>query len=243
MRVSFPPPLFGSSKANRSSHLLPFIMFHCSNPTYVSPTDSMMTPVSQKLNATKKKHFTRCAHPSTLSWSLHIDADRAPDRQGRCEAHGLSVRPAGRRRRCVRLGLGRRGRCAPATAAATTGRDRQQDGRGREPVLSAVILHCRVQPPFASLCTHHRHRLPEGRERHLVTAVDFVLDLSTTPPPCPHTRLRARFAPYPVSRIVARSSCFVLAPRSLTTPTTPRLRLRLPRPARAHLYSLICVDS
>ena len=30
-----------------------------SNPTYVSPTDSMMTPVSQKLNAAKKKHFTK----------------------------------------------------------------------------------------------------------------------------------------------------------------------------------------
>ncbi|KAI0650243.1 hypothetical protein C8Q79DRAFT_902945 [Trametes meyenii] len=31
------------------------------NPTYVSPTDNMMTPVSQKLNATKKKHFTKGA--------------------------------------------------------------------------------------------------------------------------------------------------------------------------------------
>ncbi|KAI0824732.1 hypothetical protein BC628DRAFT_1377488 [Trametes gibbosa] len=29
------------------------------NPTYVSPTDNMMTPCSQKLNATKKKHFTK----------------------------------------------------------------------------------------------------------------------------------------------------------------------------------------
>ncbi|KAH9900028.1 hypothetical protein C8Q73DRAFT_743842 [Cubamyces lactineus] len=31
------------------------------NPTYVSPTDNMMTPCSQKLNATKKKHFTKGA--------------------------------------------------------------------------------------------------------------------------------------------------------------------------------------
>ncbi|KAI0368077.1 hypothetical protein BV20DRAFT_969662 [Pilatotrama ljubarskyi] len=29
------------------------------NPTYVSPTDNMMTPCSQKLNATKKKHFAK----------------------------------------------------------------------------------------------------------------------------------------------------------------------------------------
>ncbi|CDO71390.1 hypothetical protein BN946_scf184908.g148 [Trametes cinnabarina] len=29
------------------------------NPTYVSPTDNLMTPCSQKLNATKKKHFTK----------------------------------------------------------------------------------------------------------------------------------------------------------------------------------------
>ncbi|KAI0326690.1 hypothetical protein GY45DRAFT_1328650 [Cubamyces sp. BRFM 1775] len=31
------------------------------NPTYVSPTDNMMTPCSQKLNATKKKHFVKGA--------------------------------------------------------------------------------------------------------------------------------------------------------------------------------------
>ncbi|KAI0774081.1 hypothetical protein C8Q74DRAFT_1368592 [Fomes fomentarius] len=29
------------------------------NPTYVSPTDNMMTPCSQKLNQTKKKHFAK----------------------------------------------------------------------------------------------------------------------------------------------------------------------------------------
>ncbi|KAI0751557.1 hypothetical protein C8Q80DRAFT_1098208 [Daedaleopsis nitida] len=29
------------------------------NPTYVSPTDNMMTPCSQKLNSTKKKHFAK----------------------------------------------------------------------------------------------------------------------------------------------------------------------------------------
>jgi len=33
------------------------------NPAYVSPTDNMMTPCSQKLNASKKKHFTKGAKP------------------------------------------------------------------------------------------------------------------------------------------------------------------------------------
>jgi len=30
------------------------------NPKFVSPTDKMVTPVSQKLNAAKKKHFDKC---------------------------------------------------------------------------------------------------------------------------------------------------------------------------------------
>jgi hypothetical protein len=30
------------------------------NPNFVSPTDKMLTPVSQKLNAAKKKHFDKC---------------------------------------------------------------------------------------------------------------------------------------------------------------------------------------
>ncbi|KAH8106017.1 hypothetical protein BXZ70DRAFT_410271 [Cristinia sonorae] len=33
------------------------------NPTFISPTDNLMTPVSQKLNASKKKHFTKGANP------------------------------------------------------------------------------------------------------------------------------------------------------------------------------------
>ncbi|KAF9534886.1 hypothetical protein CPB83DRAFT_803201 [Crepidotus variabilis] len=35
------------------------------NPMFVSPTDNMMTPCSQKLNATKKKHFNK-SKPVTL---------------------------------------------------------------------------------------------------------------------------------------------------------------------------------
>ncbi|KAF9006422.1 hypothetical protein BDQ17DRAFT_1423312 [Cyathus striatus] len=33
------------------------------NPTYISPTDNLMTPVTQKLNAAKKKHFEKGAKP------------------------------------------------------------------------------------------------------------------------------------------------------------------------------------
>ncbi|CAA7259724.1 unnamed protein product [Cyclocybe aegerita] len=36
------------------------------NPTYISPTDNMMTPVTQKLNAAKKKHFNKTAKPVQL---------------------------------------------------------------------------------------------------------------------------------------------------------------------------------
>ncbi|KAK7696040.1 hypothetical protein QCA50_000681 [Cerrena zonata] len=33
------------------------------NPTYVSPTDNMLTPCSQKIGAAKKKHFNKGAKP------------------------------------------------------------------------------------------------------------------------------------------------------------------------------------
>ncbi|KAI0346768.1 hypothetical protein BDW22DRAFT_1341756 [Trametopsis cervina] len=33
------------------------------NPTFVSPTDNMMTPCTKKISAAKKKHFTKGAKP------------------------------------------------------------------------------------------------------------------------------------------------------------------------------------
>ncbi|KAJ8086564.1 hypothetical protein AAF712_002023 [Marasmius tenuissimus] len=36
------------------------------NPTYVSPTDNMMTPCTQKLSAAKKKHFSKTSKPVQL---------------------------------------------------------------------------------------------------------------------------------------------------------------------------------
>ncbi|KAI0314807.1 hypothetical protein OF83DRAFT_1085406 [Amylostereum chailletii] len=45
------------------------------NPTYVSPTDNMTTPVTQKINAAKKKHFNKGAKPMQ---SLFQKPDVAP---------------------------------------------------------------------------------------------------------------------------------------------------------------------
>ncbi|KII94827.1 hypothetical protein PLICRDRAFT_98080 [Plicaturopsis crispa FD-325 SS-3] len=33
------------------------------NPTFISPTDNLMTPCTQKISAAKKKHFTKGAKP------------------------------------------------------------------------------------------------------------------------------------------------------------------------------------
>ncbi|PIL36952.1 hypothetical protein GSI_00644 [Ganoderma sinense ZZ0214-1] len=46
------------------------------NPTYVSPTDNMMTPCSQKLNQTKKKHFAKgVAKPMPSLFSQQPDSE------------------------------------------------------------------------------------------------------------------------------------------------------------------------
>ena len=44
-----------------------------SNPKFVSPTDNLMTPCSQKLSAAKKKHFTKCA---ALTIPISVDTRR-----------------------------------------------------------------------------------------------------------------------------------------------------------------------
>jgi hypothetical protein len=41
------------------------LYFWISNPTYISPTDNLVTPCTQKLNAAKKKHFDKCVYWST----------------------------------------------------------------------------------------------------------------------------------------------------------------------------------
>ena len=37
---------------------IPYLILR--NPKFISPTDEMVTPVSLKLNAAKKKHFDKC---------------------------------------------------------------------------------------------------------------------------------------------------------------------------------------
>jgi len=44
---------------------------HSSNPTYISPTDNLMTPCTQKLSAAKKKHFTKFVN-SPVSFSVSL---------------------------------------------------------------------------------------------------------------------------------------------------------------------------
>ncbi|KAF8192562.1 hypothetical protein BJ912DRAFT_1142131 [Pholiota molesta] len=36
------------------------------NPAFISPTDNMLTPCTQKLSAAKKKHFSRATKPVQL---------------------------------------------------------------------------------------------------------------------------------------------------------------------------------
>lgn len=49
------------------------IVQHASNPNFVSPTDNLVTPVTQKLNAAKKKQFTKYVFgPDTLTFRLTL---------------------------------------------------------------------------------------------------------------------------------------------------------------------------
>ncbi|KAH9844122.1 uncharacterized protein C8Q71DRAFT_844844 [Rhodofomes roseus] len=60
------------------------------NPKYISPTDKMMTPVSQKLNAAKKKHFTKGAKPML---SLFPEKDATSDPESASDEEASSSSP------------------------------------------------------------------------------------------------------------------------------------------------------
>ncbi|KAJ7129729.1 hypothetical protein C8R44DRAFT_777516 [Mycena epipterygia] len=49
------------------------------NPTYISPTDNLMTPCTQKLSAAKKKHFTKGAKPIQLFAQTEEQAAESDD--------------------------------------------------------------------------------------------------------------------------------------------------------------------
>ncbi|KAG5639020.1 hypothetical protein H0H81_007928 [Sphagnurus paluster] len=65
------------------------------NPTFISPTDNLMTPVTQKLNAAKKKHFTKgakhvqlFAQPEEVTSDEQIDVDEPAGRKETLEDDG-----------------------------------------------------------------------------------------------------------------------------------------------------------
>ncbi|KAG6336603.1 hypothetical protein ID866_2479 [Astraeus odoratus] len=49
------------------------------NPKFISPTDNLMTPVTQKLNAAKQKHFTKGVKPMG---NLFSKESQSSDEQG-----------------------------------------------------------------------------------------------------------------------------------------------------------------
>ncbi|KAJ7700043.1 hypothetical protein B0H17DRAFT_1048342 [Mycena rosella] len=49
------------------------------NPTFISPTDNLMTPCTQKLSAAKKKHFNKGAKPIQLFAQTEERADDSDD--------------------------------------------------------------------------------------------------------------------------------------------------------------------
>jgi hypothetical protein len=74
-----------------------------SNPSFVSPTDNLMTPCSQKINAAKKKHFTKfaCSRPPVTLSSNELSL-----LQGRRQADAEALRPG----RVIIIGQRARGR-------------------------------------------------------------------------------------------------------------------------------------
>jgi len=59
-----------------------------SNPTYVSPTDYLMTPCSQKISAAKKKHFNSAKAVAPLAFGTKEEAEDD------IEMHAESENPA-----------------------------------------------------------------------------------------------------------------------------------------------------
>ncbi|KAF7313762.1 RING-type domain-containing protein [Mycena chlorophos] len=51
------------------------------NPTYISPTDNLMTPCTQKLSAAKKKHFTKGNKPIQLFAPAEEKTDESDDEE------------------------------------------------------------------------------------------------------------------------------------------------------------------
>ncbi|KAJ7228700.1 hypothetical protein GGX14DRAFT_414424 [Mycena pura] len=61
------------------------------NPTYISPTDNLMTPCTQKLSAAKKKHFAKGAKPIQLFAQAEEKADDSDDENSMVQDQNLSL--------------------------------------------------------------------------------------------------------------------------------------------------------
>ncbi|KAF8974315.1 hypothetical protein BDZ97DRAFT_2069259 [Flammula alnicola] len=61
------------------------------NPTYISPTDNMMTPCTQKLSAAKKKHFNKTTKPVQLFSPAKENEESSDDEESPAEKAPLST--------------------------------------------------------------------------------------------------------------------------------------------------------
>lgn len=98
-QVSVPQAPLGNV-ANRGSGMgaktLLAKKFSNQNSSIVSPTDNLVTPVSQKLNAVKKKHFTKPAKPVQLFASQRVETSSDDeDAASKPPKDDQATRPAG----------------------------------------------------------------------------------------------------------------------------------------------------
>jgi len=57
-------------------------MAKSNNPKFVSPTDNMVTPVTQKLNAARQKRFIKGAKPSGSLFPNKEEKESSDEQQG-----------------------------------------------------------------------------------------------------------------------------------------------------------------
>lgn len=67
------------------------------NPSFVSPTDNMMTPCSQKISAAKKKHFAKCVDCVLVIVTFCLTLLIFVGVRSRCLSSLRTRRPASRR--------------------------------------------------------------------------------------------------------------------------------------------------
>ncbi|KAH9999900.1 hypothetical protein BJV77DRAFT_1064059 [Russula vinacea] len=89
-QVSIPQAPLGNATNGQMAHapgmgtraLLAKRMAKTQNPTYVSPTDNMLTPVTQKISDAKKKHFNKGKSTPIPALFGDTTANAADDEEG-----------------------------------------------------------------------------------------------------------------------------------------------------------------